>query len=119
MHRIDPRLAQIPTAQKKIIERLDARAKAASRSKRAPLILSFLVVHTGDTPPELDGHVAYVERKMIFAALALIDMRVSRNGLHKLLHRLADAGLVELNGRKVRLSRAIVEDLDKAVQFGT
>ena len=113
---LDPRFAHQMAAQKNFFARLEARAKAASRSKRVPLILVFLLFHAGDTPLELDGHVAFVKRKDVLTALCLVNMRVSRNGLDELLHRLEEAGLVELKGRKVRLSRAFVEDLASAAQ---
>lgn len=110
----DSRGIQLLAARKNLVARMDVRARAASRSKWAPYVLGYLLVHAGDNPPELDGHVAFVERKAIFVALCLVNKRISRNGLHKLLHRLAVEGLVELKGRKVRLSRAFADDLCKA-----
>jgi len=100
--------AIISTAQ---VKRLRERARDASKSPRVFLILLALVIKARSSPPDLDGRVAVMTRRDVLEWLEAFQLPVSREALRKLLETLRIARLVELNGRHVRVTRALLDDL--------
>lgn len=93
------------------ITRLKERARDASKSPRVFQILLALVIKARSSPPDLDGRAAVMTRRDVLEWLEAFQLPVSREALRKLLHTLRIARLVELNGRHVRVTRALLDDL--------
>jgi len=93
------------------ITRLKERARDVSRSPRVFQILLTLVIAARLTAPDLDGRAAPTTRKEILKSLAVANLSCTREALRKLLETLLIARLVELNGRHVRVTRALLDDL--------
>lgn len=74
-------------------------------------ILLTLVIAARLTTPDLDGRAAPTTRKEILKSLAVANLSCTREALRKLLKTLLIARLVELNGRHVRVTRALLDDL--------
>jgi len=93
------------------ITRLQERARDVSRSPRAYPILLRLVIEARVAAPDLDGRAAATTRKEILESLETVDLSFSREALRKLLETLFVARHVELDGRHVRVTRALLDDL--------
>lgn len=93
------------------IARTTARSLSASKSKRGPYILRFLVLVAWHFPKELDGRAAPITRRQIRAMLAANGVGMSKESVRKVLKKLASANLVVLKGSKVRASAELLADL--------